>query len=262
MKNIGGSHTRFVPMYHPYYPQPAYNMKGCGNNYNSPINDHLNHHQHHLNNNTNNNNNNNNFSQVMFDNNGFYESESEESFPGSPETYADDALNSIDLSDLLYSQKHEQEELIQNNQLQMILEQVRREALQPLDVIEAPYGYNTSPIHTPECFEAVRRDTYPSPNYTQLQPALTPPPPTLQLPSPQPQHHHHIQQHTQHTQHTQQRQESMGFGDKIKVEIKTPTKPVATSPKRRASSEDGNGKFLIFFRQILLTCKAAKAFFN
>ena len=216
MKITGVAHTRFVPMFHPYYPQPAYNMKSCNNNYN-------------INNLSSNNNNINNTNQMMFENNGLYESESEESFPASPDTYED--LNSIDFADLFNIQKHEQQEdLIQTNQLQMILEQVRREALQPLDVLEVPYGYNTSPIHTPECFEAVRRETYTSPNYTQLQPAVSPPPLTLQQ-SPQ-------QQHQQQQQQVQ-RQELVNFVDQIKVEI---TKPSELTPKRRSSSDENNGK--------------------
>ena len=217
----GATHTRFVPMFHPYYPQPSYNMKSCTNNNNNNYTINA----------LNSNSINSNTNQMVFDNSTLYESESDySSSPASPETFED--LNSIDFADLF---RHEQQEdLIQTNQLQMILEQVRREALQPLDVLEAPYGYNTSPIHTPECFEAVRRESYPSPNYTQLQPAVSPPP--LSPPQMSPQHH---QQHQHQQQPHQQQQELVNFVDQIKVEI---TKPTSCSPKRRSSSDDNNGK--------------------
>ena len=129
----------------------------------------------------------------------------------------------------------------------MILEQVRREALiQPLESVEAPYGYDTSPVHTPPCFEAVRdvpynsstkeitylspiRETpypspnrdvsypspnrdlpYPSPTYAQLQPAVSPPP----------------------------------LSGTIKtIDIKMEAK-IEIPQKRRSSSDDNNGKWI------------------
>jgi len=119
-----------------------------------------------------------NTTTVSFNNAGLYESESEESFPGSP--FSTEDLNTIDFSDLFNMQKHEQEDLTQNNQLLTLLDQVRREPLAPLESISSSCYYDLSPARTPENnYTYIKEEPYPSPPtcYTQLQPALPPSPP-------------------------------------------------------------------------------------
>eukprot|EP00111_Clytia_hemisphaerica_P021922 TCONS_00064454-protein len=218
------SHSRFTPLYHPYYQTPVYNnMKTCSAGYMDttpmPFN---------------------NFSAST----SFYESESEESFPGSPfsntgEQSFEGDLSTIDFSDLLNIQKHEQDDQNQTNQLQQILEQVSREALQPLDPVDISYSYNLSTTHTPPCFRAVSHDSYPSPNYQ----------PREEQPYPSPTYNHREEPFPSPNFHQMQPPVPSPPSPprniktfEIKVESGKPDPP----QKRRSSSEDSNDKIRLY----------------
>lgn len=80
---------------------------------------------------------------------GLYESEDDETFISSPisnpeSPFSIDELVTIDFSDLFNLQRHEQED--RKDELQVILEQVRRESLESLESLESTCNF-TTPSH-------------------------------------------------------------------------------------------------------------------